>query len=277
SLFSKLLGQGILQARRYQRELAVLFLDLDHFKHINDTLGHEAGDQLLQEVATRLKTCLRESDAVARLGGDEFVILLPELEEEKYATTVARKILTTVGNPFLLKGDEFHVTASIGISTYPQDGLDEQTAMGPVVSPAHKERVLGYIEKGIAEGADLVLDGRNFTVEECPNGFFVGPTFFDNVTPDMTIASEEIFGPVVSMIRAKDLDEVIDLINTRGFANAACIYTSDGATAREFKYRVIPSMVGINIGIAAPMSFFPFGGAGNSMFTDTKVVIQRWF
>jgi len=171
------------------------------------------------------------------------------------------------------------------------DGLDEQTAMGPVVSAAHRERVLGYIEKGIAEGAELVLDGRNFTVPELPNGFFVGPTIFDHVTPNMTIAREEIFGPVVSTVRAASLDDVIDLINTRGYANAACIYTQNGAVVREFKYRVKPSMVGINIGIAAPMSFFPFGGAGNSMFgdvkghgqeifqffTDTKVVIERWF
>jgi malonate-semialdehyde dehydrogenase (acetylating)/methylmalonate-semialdehyde dehydrogenase len=170
-------------------------------------------------------------------------------------------------------------------------GLDENTAMGPVVSAAHKKRVLGYIEKGIAEGADLIMDGRNFTAPEFPNGFFIGPTIFDNVKPDMAIAKEEIFGPVVSVVRAKNLNEVIDLINTRGFANAACIYTRSGATAREFKYRVMPSMVGINIGIAAPMSFFPFGGSGNSFFgdtkghgqeifnffTDTKVVIQRWF
>jgi len=170
-------------------------------------------------------------------------------------------------------------------------GLDEQSGMGPLAGPAHKERALSYIEKGIEDGADLIMDGRNFTVPELPNGFFVGPTIFDNVKADMTIAREEIFGPVVSVVRAKDLDEVIDLINTRGFGNAACIYTSSGATAREFKYRVKPSMVGINIGIAAPMSFFPFGGAGDSMFgdtkghgqeifnffTDTKVVIQRWF
>ena len=138
------------------------------------------------------------------------------------------------------------------------DGLDEQTAMGPVVSAAHKERVLGYIEQGIAEGADLILDGRDCQVEGYPNGFFIGPTIFDNVTMDMKIAREEIFGPVVSIVRCKDLDEVINLINTRGFANAACLYTNSGATAREFKYRVDPAMVGINIGIAATMSFFPF-------------------
>ena len=171
------------------------------------------------------------------------------------------------------------------------NGLDEQTAMGPVVNAAHREKVLSYIETGIKEGADLILDGRDFMVEDYPNGFFVGPTIFDNVTPDMTIAREEIFGPVVSIVRAKNLDEVIDLINSRDFANAASIYTQNGGTAREFKYRALPSMIGINIGIAAPMSFFPFGGAGNSMFgdikahgqeifhffTDTKVVIERWF
>lgn len=127
SLFSKLLSQSIHQAHRHNRQLAVLFLDLDHFKHINDTLGHDAGDQLLQEVANRLKTCLRDSDTVARLGGDEFVVLLPELDEPKYVSTVAQKILSAVARAFILMGEEFRVTASIGIGTYPQDGLDEQT------------------------------------------------------------------------------------------------------------------------------------------------------
>jgi diguanylate cyclase (GGDEF)-like protein len=127
SLFSTLLIQSLSQARRYDRQLAVLFLDLDHFKQINDTLGHEAGDRLLQEVAVRLKACLRASDTVARLGGDEFVALLPELDEEKYVATVAQKILSALARPYILLGQECHVTASIGISTYPQDGLDEQT------------------------------------------------------------------------------------------------------------------------------------------------------
>jgi len=171
------------------------------------------------------------------------------------------------------------------------NGLDPNTAMGPVISRPHKERVLSYIEKGLAEGGKLVLDGRKVQVEGHANGFFVGPTVFDNIRPSMTIAREEIFGPVVAMINVKNLDEAIELINTRGFANAACLYTSNGKTVRDFKYRVKPSMVGINIGIAAPMSFFPFGGAGESLFgdlkghgrevfqffTDTKVVISRWF
>jgi diguanylate cyclase (GGDEF)-like protein len=127
SLFSKLLGQSILSARRYQRQLAVAFLDLDRFKQINDTLGHEAGDQLLKEVALRLKGCVRESDTVARLGGDEFVVLLAELGDGAYAATVAQKILSALARPFMLIGHEFRVTASIGVCVFPQDGEDEQT------------------------------------------------------------------------------------------------------------------------------------------------------
>jgi diguanylate cyclase (GGDEF)-like protein len=127
SLFNKLLSQAISQAERYGRRLAVAFIDLDRFKQINDTLGHEAGDELLKEVATRLKACLRDSDTVARLGGDEFVVLLTELEDEAYAATVAQKIITAIAKPFVLLGQEFRVTASIGISTYPTDGPDEQT------------------------------------------------------------------------------------------------------------------------------------------------------
>ncbi|MDY6946767.1 MAG: EAL domain-containing protein [Pseudomonadota bacterium] len=127
SLFSKLLDQSIREAQRYRRVLAVAFLDLDRFKHINDTLGHEAGDQLLQEVARRLKACVRQSDSVARLGGDEFVVLLPEISEEKSAQVVAQSILSACARPFTLIGQEFRVTVSIGISLYPRDGLDEQT------------------------------------------------------------------------------------------------------------------------------------------------------
>jgi diguanylate cyclase (GGDEF)-like protein len=127
SLFSKLLSQSISEAHRYHKQLAVSFLDLDRFKQINDTLGHEAGDQLLQEVANRLRGCVRDSDTVARLGGDEFVVLLPELGDGMYAATVAQKILAVIAKPFVLIGREFRVTASIGISAYPQDGLDEQT------------------------------------------------------------------------------------------------------------------------------------------------------
>lgn len=127
SLFNRLLGQAVSQAQRSNKQLAVAFIDLDRFKQINDTLGHEAGDELLKEVAVRLKTCLRDSDIVARLGGDEFVVLLTEMTAEHYAATVAKKIIGTIAKPFILLGQEFRVTASIGISVYPLDGDDEQT------------------------------------------------------------------------------------------------------------------------------------------------------
>jgi len=127
SMFSKLLNRGIAEARRYERSLSVAFLDLDRFKQINDSLGHEAGDRLLQEVAARIRGCIRDSDTVARLGGDEFVVLLPELGRGDAAAHVAEKILAAVARPFTIMGQEFRVTVSIGISSYPEDGLDEQT------------------------------------------------------------------------------------------------------------------------------------------------------
>jgi diguanylate cyclase (GGDEF)-like protein len=127
SLFSKLLAEGIRQARRDQRQLAVMFMDLDRFKQINDTLGHEAGDQLLCEVAKRLRSCVRESDTVARLGGDEFVVILTRIERDEDAAVVAQKVLAALGRPFLLAGQDFRVTVSIGICRFPGDGEDEQT------------------------------------------------------------------------------------------------------------------------------------------------------
>ena len=129
SMFSKLLNHGIGLARRDGTQLAVLFVDLDRFKNVNDTLGHQAGDLLLQEMAARLKSCLRATDSVARLGGDEFVLMAPSLAGTEQLATLAHKILAAVARPFILRGHEFHVTASIGISVYPIDGDDERSLM----------------------------------------------------------------------------------------------------------------------------------------------------
>lgn len=129
AMFGIALGQAFQEARRRNRNLAVFFVDLDRFKQINDTLGHDVGDILLQEVAKRLRQALRASDLVARLGGDEFVILLTELEDQQHAETVAMKVLTAIAKPFTAEGQELRVTASIGVSLYPKDGLDEQTLM----------------------------------------------------------------------------------------------------------------------------------------------------
>ena len=147
-------------------------------------------------------------------------------------------------------------------------GLDETVQMGPVVSRRHMERVLEYIEKGIQEGAKLILNGRNIKVEGYPNGYFIGPTIFDEVKPEMVIASEEIFGPVMGIIKVKDLDEALAVIHCNPYGNATSIFTSSGKWAREFKYRVQCGNVGINIGVAAPMAFFPFVGKKDSFFGD---------
>ncbi len=128
-MFSQLINHAIQAARRYQRQFAVLFIDLDRFKVINDTMGHEAGDQLLQEIAMRLKQTMRTVDVVARLGGDEFVILIEEISDSSQAATVSRNILTTIIKPITIKGQECHITASIGISVFPKDAEDEQSLM----------------------------------------------------------------------------------------------------------------------------------------------------
>jgi malonate-semialdehyde dehydrogenase (acetylating)/methylmalonate-semialdehyde dehydrogenase len=171
------------------------------------------------------------------------------------------------------------------------DGKNPQTTLGPVISRTHRDKVLAYIEKGLAEGATLTLDGRGATVEGCPDGNWVGPTIFENVKPNMTIAVEEIFGPVVSFLHAKTLEDAIALANASEYGNAASIYTTNGKAARNFASRVEAGMAGVNIGVAAPMAFFPFGGQKGSLFGDTKahgatgidfyterkVVIERWF
>jgi len=171
-------------------------------------------------------------------------------------------------------------------------GLDETIQMGPLQSKKAKERVLGYIEKGIEEGAKMVLDGRKLRIEgNLPDDCFLSPTVFEDVRPDMVIANEEIFGPVASIMRAKDLNQAIDMIHGNRYGNSAAIFTSSGKTARDFQYRVLAGNIGINIGIVAPMAFFPFSGMKDSFFgilhgqgqevirffTESKVVIQRWW
>ncbi len=167
---------------------------------------------------------------------------------------------------------------------------DPGAQMGPLVTRQHLERALGYIDAGLSEGAELLLDGRKVRVPETPGGFYLGPTIFDRVTPDMRIAREEIFGPVLSVMRAKDVDEAIALCNGSGYGNAAVIFTASGGAAREFRHRVSAGMVGVNVGVPAPMAFFPFSGwntsffgdlhvqgrEGVAFFTRQKVTISRW-
>ncbi len=169
-------------------------------------------------------------------------------------------------------------------------GLDKGVEMGPVISAANKSRIEGLIAQGAQEGASVLVDGRGKSVSGYENGFFVFPTILDNVPPQGEIARTEIFGPVLSLMHAATIDEAIALANDRSYGNMACIFTTDGAHARLFRHEVHAGNIGINIGVAAPIAYFPFSGWGESFFgdlhgqaehavefyTQTKVVIERW-
>lgn len=147
----------------------------------------------------------------------------------------------------------------------------EENEMGPVVSAAHQKKVLGYIDKGEQEGAKLVVDGRNFQVPGHAEGYYVGGTLFDNVTPEMTIWREEIFGPVLSIMRAPDYACALQLVNSHEFGNGSAIFTSNGNTAREFVQDVEAGMVGVNVPVPVPMAFHSFGGWKRSVFGALNV------
>ena len=148
---------------------------------------------------------------------------------------------------------------------------DSESDMGPVISREHKDKIENYISTGVKEGATLLEDGRNYKIQGYENGYFVGPTLFDNVTSEMTIYKEEIFGPVVSVVRAKNYDEALNLVNDHKFGNGTSIYTSDGEIARHFTTNSKIGMVGVNVPIPVPMAFHSFGGWKQSLFGDHSV------
>ena len=148
---------------------------------------------------------------------------------------------------------------------------DPAAEMGPVVTKGHLEKVRGYIERGLSAGANLYRDGRSVQVPETPNGFYLGPTIFDQTHTEMSIVKDEIFGPVLSVIRTDDLENAIAVCNGSGFGNAAVLFTGSGRTAREFRHSVSAGMVGINVSVPAPMAFFPFSGWNGSFYGDLHV------
>lgn len=234
---------------------------------------------------------------VQALGGAKnFMVVLPDANVETSVKTCLESIVGCAGQRCLAGS----VIICVG-NTYDEvkrqivkaasdlivgDGADPRTQMGPVISKASVERIKGLIQSAIDEKAEIVLDGRSYSGK----GYFLKPTVIGEVQAHMRIAQEEIFGPVVCLARAKSLDEAIQWINSSPFANTASLFTDSGAAARQFSYEAAPAMLGLNIGVPAPMSFFSFGGAKDSFFgdikahgqagiqffTDTKVTIQRW-
>jgi malonate-semialdehyde dehydrogenase (acetylating)/methylmalonate-semialdehyde dehydrogenase len=239
---------------------------------------------------------------VQALGGAKnFVVVMPDADLERSIGVITESFYGCAGERCLAGsmlvpiGDAHRETRDRMVAAANAlkvgDGAQPGVGMGPVISAGHRERVIGYIDKGVAEGAKLLVDGRQMRVPDRPNGYFVGPTVFDEVSPRMTIGHDEIFGPVASICPVKTLDEAIGVMRSHPNANAASIFTSSGKAAREFAKHADASMVGVNIGVAAPMAYFPFGGAKDSFFgdlkahgrdgiefyTDKKVTIARWF
>jgi malonate-semialdehyde dehydrogenase (acetylating) / methylmalonate-semialdehyde dehydrogenase len=169
-------------------------------------------------------------------------------------------------------------------------GLEPEVEMGPVITPESKQRIESLIGKGIDEGAKVLVDGRNPSIASYERGNFVRPTVLDNVDPRSELAGIEIFGPVLSLMHAQTIDEAIEYVNATSYGNMACLFTSSGAAARKFRYEARAGNIGINIGVAAPIAFFPFSGWKESFFgdmhaqgrdaiefyTEKKVVVERW-
>jgi malonate-semialdehyde dehydrogenase (acetylating)/methylmalonate-semialdehyde dehydrogenase len=168
------------------------------------------------------------------------------------------------------------------------DGAHPDTDMGPLITAEHRDRVAGYVDAGAASGATVVVDGRGADVPD--DGFFLGTTLLDRVTPEMTVYTDEIFGPVLSVVRVETYEEGLDLINSNPFANGTAIFTRDGGAARRFQFDVEVGMVGINVPIPVPVAYYSFGGRKASLFGDNhmygpeginfytrgKVVTSRW-
>jgi len=275
--------------------------------------GKEAVDALLSHPAIRgisfvgsspvaqhvYRTAALHGKRVQALGGAKnFLIVMPDADRERALDSITESAFGCAGQRCLAGSVVIAVGESHG---WLREGLVERarairigdgaatgTRMGPLVSEEHRRRVLGYLAKGLEEGAEIALDGRNAVVPE--KGFFLGPSIFDRVTPEMTIARDEIFGPVLCVARAESLDAALELARRHPLANASSIFTASGKSARKFQNEVEASMAGVNVGVAAPMSFFGFGGAKGSFFgdlkahgreafdfyTDRKVVISRW-
>lgn len=246
------------------------------------------------------ETSARTGKRVQALGGAKnFLVVMPDADLEKTVSILVESCYGCAGERCLAGSSLVFVGEAYEKFKEPVlnrikaikvgNGLEPDVEMGPVISKQHKAKVISYIEKGIEEGAEILLDGR--TGYENSKGYFLGPTVFDNVKPEMVIAREEIFGPVLCLIKVDELKDAINIIVNHPLGNTTSIFTSSGKSAREFAYSVEPSMMGINIGVAAPMAYFSFGGAKGSFYgdlkahgknaidfyTDRKVVISRWF
>jgi malonate-semialdehyde dehydrogenase (acetylating) / methylmalonate-semialdehyde dehydrogenase len=222
----------------------------------------------------------RHGKRVQALGGAKnHIVVMPDAVVDKTVDGIlgsafgaagqrcmAGSVVVTVGDAHeQLMGPLTEATRALHVG----DGLDESNDVGPVISCAARDRIAGWVQQGIDAGASLVVDGRGVSGEGiAPDGAFLGPTVLDGVTPDMEIAQEEVFGPVLCVMRAESLDQAIEIVNSSRFGNGTSIFTESGASVRRYRHEVQAGMIGVNIGVAAPVSFFPFSGWKDSFFGD---------
>ena len=243
----------------------------------------------------------QEGKRVQALGGAKnFLVVLPDADFDRANDAIIDSVFGSTGQRCLAGSVLVGVAEAYGsmkerlldraASLRMGYGLEEGVDMGPVVSRPHRDNVVKLINQGAQEGPELLLDGRGATVAEYPEGHWIGPTVFEGVAPEMTLGKEEIFGPVAGLARATSVDDAVELMHKVHYGNSTGIFTSSGKAAREFRYKAGISMIGVNIGVAAPMAFFPFGGARSSFYgdlkaqgrdaidfyTDKRVVISRW-
>jgi malonate-semialdehyde dehydrogenase (acetylating)/methylmalonate-semialdehyde dehydrogenase len=269
---------------------------------VNAILEHPGVDGVSFVGSTPVARYIYESAAkhgkrVQALGGAKnHVIVMPDAELEAAVDGVlssafhaagqrclANSVCVAVGDVYVpLKGRLVEKAGEMVVG----EGIDPDTEVGPVISTDAQERILDWIEKGVEAGGELLLDGRG---KGSDDGAFIGPTIIE-AEPDAEIAREEIFGPVLTLLRARDLDHALQILNSSTKGNAASIFTTSGGAMRRFRYEAEAGMLGVNIGVAAPMSFFPFTGWKDSFFgdlhahgrdaidfyTEKKVVISRW-
>ncbi|HUN24325.1 MAG TPA: CoA-acylating methylmalonate-semialdehyde dehydrogenase, partial [Anaerolineales bacterium] len=236
----------------------------------------------------------------AQGGAKNPVIILPDADPEMTTKIVTDSVYGNAGqrclaaaNIVMVSGAEktfLPLLAEMASSRIVGNGLTAGVHMGPVITPHSKARIQGLIETGIQEGANLVLDGRNPHIAGYEQGNFLRPSILDHVSPHSTVARTEIFGPVMTVIHRNSVDDAIELVNSGQYGNMACVFTSSGAAARKFRTEAQAGNIGINIGVPAPMAFFPFSGWKDSFFgtlhgqgrhaveffTQTKVVVERW-
>jgi malonate-semialdehyde dehydrogenase (acetylating)/methylmalonate-semialdehyde dehydrogenase len=288
------LPEGVLNLIQGDKEAVDAILDSRLVKGVTFVGSTPVAKYIYERCGATGKRC------IAQAGAKNFLTVMPDAEIDRSISNMMASFFGNSGQRCLAGANllavgsiydelkEKFVAAAKALKVGP--GLDESVHLGPVINQKSLDRIHGYIDMAVKQGAKILLDGRNIKVPGYEKGYFIGPTVLDDCRPEMTHTQEEIFGPVASIVRVNDLEEAIKVTNASAFGNAASIYTQSGRSARTFWYKVNAGNIGVNLGIAAAMAYFPFAGQKDSFFgtlhgqgqdvvqffTDSKVVITRW-